>query len=258
MTNVSDMLLVFGGSGPSSQFYNDLQMFDPRKSEWISVREMSRKTQLQRAGHTSTLVDGKLYIYGGSCAKEYLEEIAVLDVCPAPEIIIDKHKAARELIAGLSDYINCKDFSDITFQVDNKPYYAHKIVLSSMSEHFRAMFKSGMKESREALIEVPNVSYKTFDTLMQYFYTGTLKLDAGGNQEEKLKFLKEMLKASDQFMIDDVKLQCEEKLTIMMNKENFKEIAEAAETFNAHELKAYSQWFYKINFFTNEITKEIK
>jgi hypothetical protein len=245
MTNIGEMILIFGGSGPSSQFYNDIQVFDPKKSEWISIHELTHKSPPQRAGHTSTLIEGKLYFYGGSCGKEYLEEIGVLDVCPAPEIYVDKQKGVRDIILGLSEQINCKDYADVTFQIENKEFYAHKVVLACMSEHFRAMFKSGMKESREAVIDVPNVSYKSFSTLMQYFYSGKLNLDKGDSAEEKLGFLKEMLKVADQFMVEDVKLQCEEKLTEIMTIVNCLHLSEIADTYNALELKEYAQWFIK-------------
>lgn len=187
MTNVRDMLLVFGGSGPSSQFYNDLHMHDSSKSEWIKMIELTKKSQQQRAGHTCTLVDNKIYIYGGSCGKDYIDDIAIMDVFPAPEIAFDNEKGKRNIIQTLTEQINCKDFSDVTFQVE-KTFYAHKIVLCEMSEHFRAMFKSGMKESQEAVIEVPNISYKSFATLMQFFYTGSIQLDVSSKNEEKVNF----------------------------------------------------------------------
>lgn len=39
----------------------------------------------------------------------------------------------------LADQRNQPEFSDITFMVENKPYYAHKIVVSLLSERFRTM-----------------------------------------------------------------------------------------------------------------------
>ncbi len=38
-------------------------------------------------------------------------------------------------------------FSDITFIVDGKPYYAHKVVVSLLSERFETMLKAGLCES---------------------------------------------------------------------------------------------------------------
>ena len=247
MTNIGDMLLLFGGSGPSSKFFNDIQIYDPYTNEWSTPRELSNKPQLQRAGHTSTLADGKLYIIGGSCGSDYLSEISVLDISPPPEMTIDSQKGIKTLLQGLAEHVNCKEYADVTFLVENKPFYAHKVVLSAMSEHFRAMFKSGMKESREAVITVPNVSYKIFGQLISYLYTGTLKLENSSDPEEKFNYLREFLKVADQLVIDDIKQQCEVKLSEHITPANSALMGEIAELYNATQLKAYVQWFCKNN-----------
>jgi hypothetical protein len=43
--------------------------------------------------------------------------------------------------------MNQPEFSDITFIVEGKPFYAHKIVVSLLSERFRIMLKAGLSES---------------------------------------------------------------------------------------------------------------
>ena len=43
--------------------------------------------------------------------------------------------------------INDPEFSDVTFIVQGHKFYAHKVILSLISDHFRSMFKSGMAES---------------------------------------------------------------------------------------------------------------
>ena len=245
MTNIGDKILLFGGSGPSSKFFNDIQIYDPYASEWIVPRELSNKPQPQRAGHTSTLAEGKLYIIGGSCGTDYLTEISVLDICPPPTFTVDSLKGASTLIRGLTEHVNCKDFSDVTFMVESKPFYAHRIVLASMSEHFRAMFKSGMKESRETVIPVPGISYKLFSELMTYIYTGSLRLDTPAEPDQQFAYLRDLLKLADQLVLDDIKQQCEAKLAELITPANSVLMAEIADVYNASQLKAYVQWFCK-------------
>ena len=36
--------------------------------------------------------------------------------------------------------MNKPEFSDVTFFVEGKPFYGHKIVISQLSEKFKAMF----------------------------------------------------------------------------------------------------------------------
>lgn len=38
------------------------------------------------------------------------------------------------------EYVNSKTLTDITFHVEGRPFYAHRIALLASSEAFRAMF----------------------------------------------------------------------------------------------------------------------
>ena len=48
---------------------------------------------------------------------------------------------------GISKLMNNPDLSDVTFMVEGKAFYAHKNIVSILSEKYRAMFTAGMKES---------------------------------------------------------------------------------------------------------------
>ena len=45
---------------------------------------------------------------------------------------------------GLKGAFLEKDFSDITFKVQGKEFYGHKIILTKASQHFCNMFKSSV------------------------------------------------------------------------------------------------------------------
>lgn len=38
--------------------------------------------------------------------------------------------------------LNKSEFSDVTFMVEGKPFYGHKIIISQLSEKFKAMFSA--------------------------------------------------------------------------------------------------------------------
>jgi hypothetical protein len=38
------------------------------------------------------------------------------------------------------EYVNSKTLTDVTFNVEGRPFYAHRIALLASSEAFRAMF----------------------------------------------------------------------------------------------------------------------
>jgi hypothetical protein len=52
---------------------------DLDENEWFVPEELSKNEPKQRAGHSATLVDQKMFIFGGSCGHNYLEDICILD-----------------------------------------------------------------------------------------------------------------------------------------------------------------------------------
>lgn len=96
----------------------------------------------------------------------------------------DEEEASVELFQSMSDdcLVNmkqCRDndvLCDAQFEVDGRIVRAHKIVLASRSQYFRAMFTSQMKESFECVIKISNVSYKIFSSIIDFLYTGQIEL----------------------------------------------------------------------------------
>ena len=98
-----------------------------------------------RAGHSMTLVDCKLYIIGGSYGQDYLKDIYILDTDPCPVFSSDeddegKSAPVKRLHQGLLGMLNNPEVSDVTFMIENKPFYGHKILISQLSDKFKAMF----------------------------------------------------------------------------------------------------------------------
>ena len=60
-------------------------------------------------------------------------------------------------------YVNNQEMSDVTFMVDGKPFYAHKIVLVTASKRFKAMLSDKFTEGNQPCIEISNFRYNTFN-----------------------------------------------------------------------------------------------
>ena len=132
----------------------------------------------------------------------------------------------------------------MTFIVEGKKFYAHKIVLSLISEHFRGMFKSGMAESKMEEIVIDDVTYPVFNSIMYFLYTGEFHFGADWDgQESSIDHLHEFLRISDKYMLEDVKIECEVRLKNMMTDENLGDILTWAETYNADNLRDYCIWY---------------
>mmetsp|Transcript_1217 Transcript_1217/g.3348 ORF Transcript_1217/g.3348 Transcript_1217/m.3348 type:complete len:277 (-) Transcript_1217:62-892(-) len=103
-------------------------------------------------------------------------------------------------------HVNDQTFSDVTFLVEGRPFYAHRVALSASSSAFSSMFKSGFRESdgRSGAITIPNISYEIFELMMRCVYTGRATI-----ADEHAPAL---LKAADQYLLEGLKLQCEREL----------------------------------------------
>ncbi|KAJ0397565.1 hypothetical protein P43SY_003440 [Pythium insidiosum] len=128
----------------------------------------------RRAGHTcSVLEDRKLFIFGGSYGNEYLNDLHLLDTDPPPRATVTCTSSPTQMLQhALRDYVNCEAFSDVTFLVEGRVVYGHKMVLSLLSERFRGMFTGGFRESQQREIVIPEIRYCVFLRMMEYLYTG--------------------------------------------------------------------------------------
>lgn len=61
----------------------------------------------------------------------------------------------------------CTDFE---IEVDRKIFRCHKIVLASVSDYFKAMFSSGMREMEQNKVTFDDVNVETFETLLNIIY----------------------------------------------------------------------------------------
>lgn len=50
---------------------------------------------------------------------------------------------------------------------------------------------------------------------------------------------------ADEYILEDVKLSCEQYLINILNADNFVLINEMAEIYNAEKLREYCNWFYR-------------
>jgi N-methylhydantoinase B/oxoprolinase/acetone carboxylase alpha subunit len=82
------------------------------------------------------------------------------------------HEATNALIENMRKIFNKDVFSDVIFEVEDKVIYAHKAILVSQCDHFKAMFTSGMKESTQTKIQIKDWTYSSYLHMIEYLYTG--------------------------------------------------------------------------------------
>ena len=205
----------------------------------------------KRAGHTATMVGRYIYIIGGSSGSDYRNDCYQLDtdnlVLP-PEA---RPQSFQTMSSQLRDLCNSQKLSDVTFIVEGKKIYAHKIVLSLASEVYRAMFLRNEFREKEVgtEIEIPNCSYGVFLAVMEYMYTGEVDLSlnsspqgihacAGNGSEHNLEKVLGILEIADHLLLEHLKQKCERALFHSVNAASFEFLMEFAKDSNAKHLEA--------------------
>ncbi|XP_058748627.1 ARM REPEAT PROTEIN INTERACTING WITH ABF2-like isoform X2 [Vicia villosa] len=142
-------------------------------------------------------------------------------------------------------YVNNPLLSDVTFLVEGKIFYAHKVCLVS-SIIFRAMFDGGYREKEAKDIEIPNIKWNVFELMMRFIYTGTVEVD--------LEVAPDLLKAADQYLLDGLKRICESVISKDISVENVSLMYVMSDTYNATTLK-YSCILFILEQFDNLSSK---
>lgn len=87
---------------------------------------------------------------------------------PIPKLAEIKRKQTSRLDPH---FLNNKEMSDVTFLVEGKPFYAHKVLLFTASNRFKTLL-ANRPCGENTCIEISNVKYHIFQLVMQYLYYG--------------------------------------------------------------------------------------
>lgn len=78
---------------------------------------------------------------------------------------------------------NNSRFCDVKIVVQNKVFNAHRIVLSSSSKYFYAMFNNELIENEKDTVELHSISSCIFNILLDFMYTGKIQITRCNAQE---------------------------------------------------------------------------
>ncbi|KDO32822.1 hypothetical protein SPRG_02515 [Saprolegnia parasitica CBS 223.65] len=131
--------------------------------------------------------------------------------------------------ADMRSLIDQPDFADVVFLVDGRRVHAHRAILAARSDHFKAMFCSGMREARE--LEV------------HYMYN-----DAVDVPTPELAI--ELYAAADMYTLDRLKGLCELVVQKGLAVENAGVLLSAADELHATRLRDLCMHFIVRHFDT--------
>lgn len=241
----------------------------------------------RRAGHTATAVNRKIYVFGGSCGSDYLNDFFVLDTDPPPSAVVTEANPLLLMERRLRHFFNDPEFADVVFIVgENKDkVYGHKMVLSIVSDCFRAMFTTGFKESAAMEINIPDCSHQAFLAVMEYIYAGSLptrgvlihsnsnlnnryNIDTQQRQQQQsdrhhhqsivnmqnLTWIVEILELADRFFLDHLKQVCESTLQSAVRSDTVEFLLSVAQKTNSSQLQSICQHYCRNNQFNQAPT----
>ena len=96
--------------------------------------------------------------------------------------------------------------SDVTFLVEGKLFYAHKVLLVTASNRFKTLMTNKTEHDSHGskTVEISDMKYNIFKMLMQYLYYGGTE-----SMEIPTTDILELLSAASLFQLDGLQRHCE-------------------------------------------------
>ncbi|XP_028258025.1 ankyrin repeat and BTB/POZ domain-containing protein 2-like [Parambassis ranga] len=132
-------------------------------------------------------------------------------------------------------FLNNQEMSDMTFMVDGRPFFAHRVLLMSASERFRRM----LADSPDNVIHISHMAYSTFQMMMRSLYCGgTEGLTLSASDAKKL------LPVASYFQLRGLQRCCEVTLSHSLTLENAVSTYQTAKHHAASELCRFCEGFF--------------
>ncbi|XP_034445008.1 ankyrin repeat and BTB/POZ domain-containing protein BTBD11-B isoform X2 [Hippoglossus hippoglossus] len=157
---------------------------------------------------------------------------------PIPKMVEIKRKQSSRLDPH---FLNNKEMSDVTFLVEGKPFYAHKVLLFTASSRFKSLL-ANRPCGENTCIEISNVKYNIFQLVMQYLYFGATEAMHIRNTE-----VMELLSAAKFFQLEALQRHCEMICSKNINTETCVEIYNHTKFLDAPVLSSYIEGYFLKN-----------
>ncbi|XP_069383579.1 ankyrin repeat and BTB/POZ domain-containing protein 2-like isoform X2 [Paralichthys olivaceus] len=132
-------------------------------------------------------------------------------------------------------FLNNQEMSDVTFMVDGRPFFAHRVLLMSASERFRRL----LSDSPDDVIHISHVTYGTFQMVMKTLYCGGTE-GATLSQSEAAK----LLPVATFFQLRVLQRSCETTLSQSLTLDNVVNVYQTAKHHGAAELCRFCEGFF--------------
>ncbi|KAK3101560.1 hypothetical protein FSP39_004490 [Pinctada imbricata] len=118
---------------------------------------------------------------------------------------------------------------DVKLKVGDEDFKAHREVLSEASDYFSAMFSVDMKEKKQDVIELKEISPKGIAAILDYFYHGYVTLEPDN--------IEGVIEAARFFHVDWLIDVCCDFLIRHLSLENYRDVMELQDKFCLGDLR---------------------
>ncbi|XP_055951871.1 TD and POZ domain-containing protein 4-like [Argiope bruennichi] len=150
------------------------------------------------------------------------DKLNVISGCPFKEIV--------------NEFKNDGILSDVCLRADNTSFPVHKLILSSRSPVFKAMFTKDMKEKTSKCIDIPDMDADTLHQLLFYIYENKL-------QKLTWEMAANLFEAADKYEILDLKEKCSTFLMDFLSVSNVCQTLVLADMHHDESLQKSAQDF---------------
>ncbi|XP_078597329.1 kelch repeat and BTB domain-containing protein 8-like [Branchiostoma floridae x Branchiostoma japonicum] len=138
-------------------------------------------------------------------------------------------------LGTVGDLQNAGVLQDVFLEVEGRRFPCHRLVLSTASPYFRAMFTSDMAESRQKTVVLQGVDAGMFGEILSYIYSGTLHVS--------LDKVKPLYQAADLLQLDYVRNTCSSYMAMNVERSTCVDMYKFADVYSVEIVKkSCLQW----------------
>ncbi|OWF45064.1 kelch-like protein 26 [Mizuhopecten yessoensis] len=146
----------------------------------------------------------------------------------------------HSVLAGLKHLRDKQQLFDVILTAQNQKFPAHRVVLASCCQYFRAMFTDGLMECQQTEIQLNGVTATGIHSLIDFAYTSKILLNFDN--------IEDILLSANHIQMLPVLKACSDFLKDHLSIENCANMANWADLFSLTELKVHILKFMCKNF----------
>jgi BTB/POZ domain len=177
-------------------------------------------------------MDGDKVCLSWKCDNEFLN--------PKPTLKESKESPIELRSTYFALLLQNSNFSDITIQVEEEKYPAHKVMLAQCP-FFQEMLNGEWKEIKESTVTIRDCNKSTFNAFLQYLY----KQNVSGDYFHTMKNCIDMFRFADKMRYAPLKEIAKPHLFNQISDESFIEIALLQNDIVDQDLEELCQWFVR-------------